>query len=79
MTTANDYTDRGRLMAAGLSPYRETRGTLHYLVGLDERQQDGWFMLGHDGRSISCRKVRGRNRWDIANVEQALLFRPHDA
>lgn len=78
MDTATLSTRRS-IISAGLSPYRETRGTLHYLVGTDERQQEGWFMVGMDGRAISCRKVRGRNRWHIANTEQVLLFRRHDA
>lgn len=79
MPITTDYTDRRSLIAAGLSPYRETRGTLYYLVGIEQREQDGWFMVSRDGRSISCRKVRGRNRWHIANVESVMMFRKHDA
>lgn len=74
-----DYGYPGTLTAAGLVNYRETRGTLYYLVGTEQRQQDGWFTVSHDGRSISCRKVRGRNRWRIANADSVLMFRKHDA
>ena len=75
---STEINDLARMKAAGLSSYREVRGTLWYLEGLNERVLEGWFRLSDDERDISARKVGGRNRWQLTSVHNALTFRKHD-
>lgn len=59
--------------------YAEQRGTLSYWAGFSRtelRTMPGHFALALDGRTVVARKVRGRNRWQLCNLDDVESFQP---
>jgi hypothetical protein len=47
----------------------QRRGRLTYLLAGDVREVDGWFWLSKNGKTITCRKYRGRRVWTIRRLD----------
>jgi hypothetical protein len=54
--------------------YTEQRGRLHYMAGAEIVTFDGWVCLSADRRTVTARKIGGRNRWRVCNIKDVLDF-----
>jgi hypothetical protein len=68
------------MSTAKLSQYNWQRGTVHYFSasGYYPQQMQGWFLLSEDGHKVYARKIRGRNCWQFASVDQIIEFDPYE-
>ena len=53
----------------------EQRGRLTHIDGsFETHTMEGWFMLSYNRRSVTARKVYGRNRWVYCDVDAVIDF-----
>jgi len=71
---SNNETNSNNERQQPMNNYGETRGTLHYMVGMEVRTMTGHFTLSHDRRSVIGRSVRGRNRWQVCTTDAVVSF-----
>ena len=55
---------------------QETRGSISYICGDEVTTRDLWVMLPVSGNNVVARKVYGRNRWQLCDVDVVCSFVP---